>query len=247
MSYGVKVIQGELLSNLGQLDQAPCFGPETRQTSEAWFSAPAQMPGGLSLGVAAVVGRMHLAFRYRHPFFGPVAATRFTKRYLAEVGRLVPGITLRDVTVRRRRSQPVDVGSRAGRGWPPLRCGAAPVFPESATPSAAGSMRSRDSAPVPADSQAVTEQLLTGHFTNRPTSRARAGPPQAAADLPMWKAGWCIRPPAPRCAAVPVALSSGVATPGLARIGPAHAGASAACRRRRCTARRPWVCRVLRR
>jgi hypothetical protein len=33
-SYGVKVIQGELLSNLGQLDEAPCFGPETDQTSQ---------------------------------------------------------------------------------------------------------------------------------------------------------------------------------------------------------------------
>jgi hypothetical protein len=51
------------------------------------------MPCGLSLGVATLAGRMHLVFRYRHPLFGPDAATRFAQRYRAELGRLVPAIT----------------------------------------------------------------------------------------------------------------------------------------------------------
>ena len=91
---GSRLVDTALLSNLGQLDTAPSFGPDAGQTVEAWFSAPARMPCGLSLGVATVAGRMHLVFRYRHPLFGPDAASRFAQRYLAELYRLVPGVTL---------------------------------------------------------------------------------------------------------------------------------------------------------
>jgi hypothetical protein len=51
------------------------------------------MPCGLCLGVVTLAGRMHLVFRYRHPLFGPEAASRFAERYLIELGRLVPGVT----------------------------------------------------------------------------------------------------------------------------------------------------------
>ncbi|MGH2393014.1 MAG: condensation domain-containing protein [Candidatus Limnocylindria bacterium] len=91
---GSRLVDTALLSNLGRLDRVPSFGPDVGETVEAWFSAPARMPCGLSLGVATVAGRTHLSFRYRHPLFGPDAAGRFAERYLAELGRLVPGATL---------------------------------------------------------------------------------------------------------------------------------------------------------
>jgi NRPS condensation-like uncharacterized protein len=87
---GSRLVDTALLSNLGRLDTVPSFGPDAGETVEAWFSAPARMPCGLSLGVATVAGRMHLSFRYRHPLFGPDAAGRFAERYLTELGRLVP-------------------------------------------------------------------------------------------------------------------------------------------------------------
>ncbi len=87
---GNRLVDTALLSNLGKLDKPPSFGPDAGETTETWFSAPARMPCGLSLGVATVAGRLHLVFRYRHPLFGPDAASRFAERYLAELGRLVP-------------------------------------------------------------------------------------------------------------------------------------------------------------
>lgn len=90
---GSRLVDTALLSNLGRLDPAPWFGPDAGETVEAWFSAPARMPCGLSLGVATITGRLHLVFRYRHPLFGPDAAGRFATRYLTELDRLVPGVT----------------------------------------------------------------------------------------------------------------------------------------------------------
>lgn len=76
-----------LLSNLG-LIEPPSFGRDAGETTELWFSAPAQMPCGLSLGAATVAGQLHLAFRYRHPLFGPQAIRRFADCYLLELHRL---------------------------------------------------------------------------------------------------------------------------------------------------------------
>jgi NRPS condensation-like uncharacterized protein len=90
---GNRLIDTAQLSNLGHLNEAPSFGSDAGQTIEAWFSAPARMPCGLCLGVVTLAGRMHLVFRYRHPLFGPEAASRFAERYLIELGRLVPGVT----------------------------------------------------------------------------------------------------------------------------------------------------------
>ncbi len=85
---GNRLVDTAQLSNLGRINEPPSFGPDAGETTELWFSAPARMPCGLSLGAATVGGRLHLAFRYRHPLFGPQAARRFADHYLAELSRL---------------------------------------------------------------------------------------------------------------------------------------------------------------
>jgi NRPS condensation-like uncharacterized protein len=85
---GNRLVDTAQLSNLGLISEPPSFGPDAGETVELWFSAPARMPCGLSLGAATVGGCLHLAFRYRHPLFGPDATRRFADRYLSELSRL---------------------------------------------------------------------------------------------------------------------------------------------------------------
>lgn len=80
-----------MLSNLGSLDEPPSFGADAGETSEMWFSGPARMPLGLSIGVITAAGRLHAVLRYRHPQFGPDAAGRFADRWLAALDRFVGG------------------------------------------------------------------------------------------------------------------------------------------------------------
>lgn len=84
---GNRLVDTAVLSNLGSIDDPPAFGAGC-ETTELWFSAPARMPCGLSMGVATLAGRMHLSFRYRHPLWDAAAAARFATRYLDEMGRL---------------------------------------------------------------------------------------------------------------------------------------------------------------
>jgi NRPS condensation-like uncharacterized protein len=84
---GNRLVDTAVLSNLGSVGDPPSFGAGC-ETTELWFSAPARMPCGLSVGVATLGGRMHLSFRYRHPLWDAAAAGRFAARYLDEVGRL---------------------------------------------------------------------------------------------------------------------------------------------------------------
>lgn len=86
---GNRLIDTSLLSNLGPLDDPPSFGAEAGKTTEMWFSAPARMPLGVSIGAITVAGCLHLAFRYRRGQFGPAAAHKFADVYLAELGRLI--------------------------------------------------------------------------------------------------------------------------------------------------------------
>ncbi|WP_166463091.1 condensation domain-containing protein [Amycolatopsis acidicola] len=65
-----------LVSNLGILDRPTDFGPGA-PVEAVWFSTPAPMPRGLSLGVTTMRGRMHLCLRYRHALFDAAAAARF--------------------------------------------------------------------------------------------------------------------------------------------------------------------------
>lgn len=80
-----------LLSNLAGLDDPPSFGADAGDTTEVWFSAPARMPLGLSIGVVTVAGRLHAVLRYRHPLFGPDAARRFAEAWVATLDRVVAG------------------------------------------------------------------------------------------------------------------------------------------------------------
>lgn len=85
---GNRLACSALLSNLANLDDPPSFG-DAGATTEVWFSAPAKMPLGLSVGVVTLAGRLHAVFRYRHPLFGPEAAARFADRYVKTLERFL--------------------------------------------------------------------------------------------------------------------------------------------------------------
>ncbi len=80
---GDRLVDTALLSNLGKIDEPPAFGPDAGDTTEMWFSAPCRMPLGLSIGTVTTGGRMHIAYRYRHPQFDAGAVARFADRYAA--------------------------------------------------------------------------------------------------------------------------------------------------------------------
>lgn len=81
---GKRLVDTAMLSNMGQLDP-PWFGPDAGSTVEVWFSPPARMPLGLTIGAVTAAGRLHLVFRYRHRLFGDDAARLFAARYLHEL------------------------------------------------------------------------------------------------------------------------------------------------------------------
>lgn len=87
---GNRLVDTAVLSNLGALDtdDLPDFGPEAGEVVGVWFSAPARMPCGLSLGAVSAAGALHLAFRYRYPLWGPPAAAAFADRFVIELGVL---------------------------------------------------------------------------------------------------------------------------------------------------------------
>lgn len=85
---GNRLVDTAVLSNLGAVDDAdlPNFGPDAGAVVGLWFSAPARMPCGLSLGAVSAAGALHLAFRYRYPLWGPAAASAFADRFAIELG-----------------------------------------------------------------------------------------------------------------------------------------------------------------
>ncbi len=87
---GNRLVDTAVLSNLGSIDgsQLPHFGPEAGEVVGLWFSAPARLPCGLSLGAVSGAGALHLAFRYRYPLWGPAAAAAFADRFVIELGVL---------------------------------------------------------------------------------------------------------------------------------------------------------------
>lgn len=84
---GNRLVDTAMLSNLGRLD-APSFGDEAGETRELWFSAPARMPLGLSVGACTVNDRLHLVFRYRHRLFGPDAARSFAQCFMDNLQKI---------------------------------------------------------------------------------------------------------------------------------------------------------------
>jgi NRPS condensation-like uncharacterized protein len=86
---GNRLVDTAMLSNLGELGEPPTFGPDAGPTVEMWFSPPARMPLGLTMGTVTVAGRLHLAFRYRLRLFDGAAAHRFADTYLEELERFI--------------------------------------------------------------------------------------------------------------------------------------------------------------
>jgi NRPS condensation-like uncharacterized protein len=79
---GNRLVDTAMLSNLGRLDIPPFGdGSGAGRVEEVWFSPPARMPLGLTIGVATVDGRLYLVLRYRNRLFDHAAATRFAALY----------------------------------------------------------------------------------------------------------------------------------------------------------------------
>jgi hypothetical protein len=70
-----------LLSNLGNVTEAPRFGPLAPE--RMWFSTTAHMPRGLSAGAVTAGGRLQVCFRYRRALFDEAAAREFAALYAA--------------------------------------------------------------------------------------------------------------------------------------------------------------------
>ena len=87
---GNRLVDTAVLSNLGTVpdEELPNFGPEAGDVVGLWFSAPARMPCGLSLGAVTAAGMLHLAFRYRYPLWGPAASVAFADRFVTELAVL---------------------------------------------------------------------------------------------------------------------------------------------------------------
>lgn len=85
---GNRLVPTAQLSNLGTLGDPPDFGSDGGLAHQVWFSPPARMPCGLSIGAITIDGRLHLSFRYRHPLLGPDAVSRFCDMFLTELAAL---------------------------------------------------------------------------------------------------------------------------------------------------------------
>jgi NRPS condensation-like uncharacterized protein len=84
---GNRLVDTAMLSNLGRLDIPPFGdGSGAGRVDEVWFSPPARMPLGLTIGAATVDGRLHLVLRYRNRQFDHAAAIRFSDCYVRTLG-----------------------------------------------------------------------------------------------------------------------------------------------------------------
>ncbi len=79
---GNRLVDTAMLSNLGRVDMPPFGEAGAGQVDELWFSPPARMPLGLTIGAATVGGRLHLVLRYRNRQFDHAAAVRFADLYV---------------------------------------------------------------------------------------------------------------------------------------------------------------------
>lgn len=86
---GNRLVDTAALAYMGRLDAPLSFGPEAGETVAVWYSPPARMPLGVSVGAVMAGERLHLAFRYRQPLFGPDAACRFADHYALLLAHLI--------------------------------------------------------------------------------------------------------------------------------------------------------------
>jgi len=85
---GDRMVDTSMFSNLGLVTEPLHFGEGTGPETELWFSPPARMPLGVSVGAVTAGGRLHLVFRHRHEQFSDDAARRFADRYMTELAHL---------------------------------------------------------------------------------------------------------------------------------------------------------------
>jgi NRPS condensation-like uncharacterized protein len=86
---GNRLVDTAIFSNLGKVADPPDFGSTGGASTGAWFSAPARLPCGMSVGAATVGRRLHLSFRARRPMLDGDGNRRFARRFLDELARLV--------------------------------------------------------------------------------------------------------------------------------------------------------------
>jgi NRPS condensation-like uncharacterized protein len=93
---GNRLVDTAMLSNLGRLDNVPSFGNGAGpgDVEALWFSPPARMPLGVTIGAATVNGRLHLVLRYRYRQFDPAAASRFAELYLRKLQAFTGAVPL---------------------------------------------------------------------------------------------------------------------------------------------------------
>lgn len=78
--FGAKLMETTVLSNLGRLATSPSMG-EAGRITDLYFTPPAPMPAGVSVGAASMEDRMFLTVRYRLAHFDAKAAREFGALY----------------------------------------------------------------------------------------------------------------------------------------------------------------------
>jgi len=84
-----RIADTAVYTDLGTLAEPMWFGSDGGPATAVHFSMPTRMPCGVSLGAVTAGGRLHLAFRHRHPQFDDAAAGRFAGRFVSELAALV--------------------------------------------------------------------------------------------------------------------------------------------------------------
>ena len=74
---GTRIFDTTMLSNLGRLPEVAGFGTAGGAVREIWFSPPAPMPLGLTVGAASMGDRMFLTLRHRYALLNSAAAAEF--------------------------------------------------------------------------------------------------------------------------------------------------------------------------
>ena len=106
---GNRLVDTAMLSNIGRLEDPPSFddGSGAGAVEELWFSPPARMPLGLTIGAATVVGRLHLVLRYRYRMFNQAAATNFADLYLRKLQAFTGVVAVNSLAVDAALTKPV--------------------------------------------------------------------------------------------------------------------------------------------
>ena len=78
--FATNLMETTVLSNLGRLATSPSMG-EAGKITDLYFTPPAPMPAGVSVGAASMEDRMFLTLRYRKAHFDAVAAKEFGALY----------------------------------------------------------------------------------------------------------------------------------------------------------------------